>query len=94
MTTFFFYSADSNHVPFFFSVHDRGLPRSSTMPGLIKNDEITNEPSGPSSLERSRTERRRQNNPADDPSKQLFDEKISIKKKVHVSRPLYLSVAS
>jgi len=38
------------------------------MPGVIKNDEITNETAGPSNLERSRTERRRQNNPADDPA--------------------------
>lgn len=54
------------------------------MPGVIKNDEITNETVGPSNLERSRTERRRQNNPADDPAKQLFDERIPIKKKVHI----------
>ncbi|RLM66488.1 sterol 3-beta-glucosyltransferase UGT80A2 isoform X2 [Panicum miliaceum] len=52
------------------------------MPGVIKNDEITNETAGPSNLERSRTERRRQNNPADDPAKQLFDERIPIKKKL------------
>nr|TKW03071.1 hypothetical protein SEVIR_7G038400v2 [Setaria viridis] len=52
------------------------------MPGVIKNDEITNETVGPSNLERSRTERRRQNNPADDPAKQLFDERIPIKKKL------------
>uniref|UniRef100_A0A0D9VME8 sterol 3beta-glucosyltransferase n=2 Tax=Leersia perrieri TaxID=77586 RepID=A0A0D9VME8_9ORYZ len=61
---------------------DRGLPRSSTMPGGIKNIEITNETAGPSNLERSRTERRRQNNPADDPTKQLFNDKISIRKKL------------
>lgn len=61
---------------------DRGLPRSSTMPGGINNVEITNETAGPSNLERSRTERRRQNNPADDPTKQLFDDKISLKKKL------------
>ncbi|KAK3145315.1 hypothetical protein QOZ80_4AG0327170 [Eleusine coracana subsp. coracana] len=64
------------------AVDDRSLPRSSTMPGVIKNEEITNEAPGPSNLERSRTERRRQNNPADDPTKQLFDEKIPIKKKL------------
>ncbi|KAG2564775.1 hypothetical protein PVAP13_7NG105367 [Panicum virgatum] len=52
------------------------------MPGVIKNDEITNETAGPSNLERSRTERRRQSNPADDPAKQLFDERIPIKKKL------------
>ncbi|RCV32607.1 hypothetical protein SETIT_7G016700v2 [Setaria italica] len=64
------------------SADDRGLHRASTMPGVIKNDEITNETVGPSNLERSRTERRRQNNPADDPAKQLFDERIPIKKKL------------
>ncbi|XP_062225141.1 sterol 3-beta-glucosyltransferase UGT80A2-like isoform X2 [Phragmites australis] len=64
------------------SADDRSLPRSSTMPGVINNDEITNEPAGPSNLERSRTERRRQNHPADDPTKQLFDERIPIKKKL------------
>ncbi|PUZ46151.1 hypothetical protein GQ55_7G027200 [Panicum hallii var. hallii] len=64
------------------SADDRGLHRASTMPGVIKNDEITNETAGPSNLERSRTERRRQNNPADDPAKQLFDERIPIKKKL------------
>ncbi|TKW03067.1 hypothetical protein SEVIR_7G038400v4 [Setaria viridis] len=64
------------------AVDDRGLHRASTMPGVIKNDEITNETVGPSNLERSRTERRRQNNPADDPAKQLFDERIPIKKKL------------
>ncbi|PAN36987.1 hypothetical protein PAHAL_7G022700 [Panicum hallii] len=64
------------------AVDDRGLHRASTMPGVIKNDEITNETAGPSNLERSRTERRRQNNPADDPAKQLFDERIPIKKKL------------
>lgn len=64
-------------------VDDRGLHRASTMPGVIKNDdEITNETVSPSNLERSRTERRRQNNPADDPAKQLFDERIPIKKKL------------
>ncbi|CAN6227347.1 unnamed protein product [Urochloa humidicola] len=57
-----------------------GFHRSSTMPGVIKNDEITNE----TVLERSRTERRRQNNPVDDPAKQLFDEKIPIKKKLQM----------
>jgi hypothetical protein len=69
---------------FLFYVDDRGFHRSSTMPGVIKNDEITNESTGPSNLERSRTERRRQNNPAIDPAKQLLDERIPIKKKVHI----------
>nr|AHW98478.1 glucosyltransferase-2 [Oryza brachyantha] len=61
---------------------DRGLPRSSTMPGGIKDVEITNETAGPSNLERSRTERRRQNNQADDPARQLFNDKIPLKKKL------------
>ncbi|XP_066346589.1 sterol 3-beta-glucosyltransferase UGT80A2-like [Miscanthus floridulus] len=69
-------------VPSSSSADDRGFHRSSTMPGVIKNDEITNETAGPSNLERSRTERRRQNNPADDPAKQLLDERIPIKKKL------------
>jgi sterol 3beta-glucosyltransferase len=60
------------------------------MPGVIKNDEITNETVGPSNLERSRTERRRQNNPADDPAKQLFDERIPIRKKVHISGLVFI----
>uniref|UniRef100_A0A804RH19 sterol 3beta-glucosyltransferase n=1 Tax=Zea mays TaxID=4577 RepID=A0A804RH19_MAIZE len=64
------------------SADDRGFHRSSTMPGVIKNDEITNESTGPSNLERSRTERRRQNNPTIDPAKQLLDERIPIKKKL------------
>jgi hypothetical protein len=64
------------------------------MPGVIKNDEITNETAGPSNLERSRTERRRQNNPADDPAKQLFDERIPIKKKVDISQGSFLSISS
>lgn len=55
------------------------------MPGGINNVEITNETAGPSNLERSRTDRRRQNNPADDPTKQLFDDKISLKKKVRIT---------
>lgn len=62
------------------------------MPRVIKNDEITNETAGPSNLERSRTERRRQNNPADDPAKQLLDERIPIKKKVHISYTIYLFI--
>ena len=53
------------------------------MPGVIKNAEITNEATGPSNL--LRTERRRQNNPVDDPAKQLLDDKISLRKKVHIT---------
>ncbi|VAH24373.1 unnamed protein product [Triticum turgidum subsp. durum] len=65
------------------SASDNGnLHRSSTMPGVIKDTEITTETTGPSNLERSKTERRKQNNPADDPTKQLLDDKISIRKKL------------
>ncbi|KAI4993960.1 hypothetical protein ZWY2020_008273 [Hordeum vulgare] len=52
------------------------------MPGVIKDTEITTETTGPSNLERSKTERRKQSNPADDPAKQLLDDKISIRKKL------------
>lgn len=65
------------------SASDNGnLHRSSTMPGVIKDTEITAETTGPSNLERSKTERRKQSNPADDPAKQLLDDKISIRKKL------------
>uniref|UniRef100_A0A453A8E4 Glycosyltransferase family 28 N-terminal domain-containing protein n=1 Tax=Aegilops tauschii subsp. strangulata TaxID=200361 RepID=A0A453A8E4_AEGTS len=65
------------------SASDNGnLHRSSTMPGVINDTEITAETTGPSNLERSKTERRKQNNPADDPTKQLLDDKISIRKKL------------
>jgi sterol 3beta-glucosyltransferase len=63
------------------------------LPVVIKNDEIANETAGPSSSERSRTERRRQNNPADDPAKQLLDERIPIKKKVHISYTLHVPIS-
>jgi sterol 3beta-glucosyltransferase len=52
------------------------------MPGVIKDAEIIAETTGPSNLERSKTERRRQNN---DPAKQLLDDKISIRKKVRIN---------
>ena len=54
------------------------------MPGGVKDAEIVAETTGSSSLERSKTERRRQNNQANDPAKQLLDDKISIRKKVCV----------
>ncbi|VAH39923.1 unnamed protein product [Triticum turgidum subsp. durum] len=65
-----------------FLADNGNLHRSSTMPGVIKDTEITTETTGPSNLERSKTERRKQNNPADDPTKQLLDDKISIRKKL------------
>ncbi|KAE8796383.1 UDP-sugar-dependent glycosyltransferase 52 [Hordeum vulgare] len=66
------------------------LHRSSTMPGVIKDSEITTETPGPSNLESSKTERRKQSNPTDDPAKQLLDDKISIGKKVCIPGPLIL----
>jgi sterol 3beta-glucosyltransferase len=57
------------------------------MPGVIKDAEIIAETTGPSNLERSKTERRRQNN---DHAKQLLDDKISIRKKVRINLPVHL----
>lgn len=71
-----------------FLADNGNLHRSSTMPGVIKDTEITTETTGPSNLERSKTERRKQSNPADDPAKQLLDDKISIRKKVCIPGPL------
>ncbi|XP_038974355.1 sterol 3-beta-glucosyltransferase UGT80A2-like isoform X1 [Phoenix dactylifera] len=61
---------------------DRNLPRANTMPGGTKNAEKSETSSGQPNLERSQTERRRQSNPRDDPAAQLFDDKISVKKKL------------
>ena len=47
------------------------------MPGGVKDAEIVAETTGSSSLERSKTERRRQNNQANDPAKQLLDDTSS-----------------
>ncbi|KAI5007609.1 hypothetical protein ZWY2020_054770 [Hordeum vulgare] len=65
----------------FWESDNGNLHRSSTMPGVIKDTEITTETMGPSNLERSKTERRKQSNPADNPAKQLLDDKISIRTK-------------
>nr|AWW17242.1 steroidal glycosyltransferase [Ornithogalum saundersiae] len=62
-------------------INDRNLPRANTMPGGTKNAEISNAPTGPQNLERSKTERRRPS-PRTDPTSQLFDDKISDKKKL------------
>ncbi|XP_072955913.1 sterol 3-beta-glucosyltransferase UGT80A2 isoform X1 [Typha angustifolia] len=62
-------------------VNDRNLPRANTMPGGRNSIETSETCAGPSTLERSRTERRRQCSPHDDPAAQLFDDKISAKKK-------------
>lgn len=53
------------------------------MPGGTKDAEISETSTGPQNLQRSRTERRRQNARAD-PTAQLFDDKISDKKKVGI----------
>ncbi|KAL0924309.1 hypothetical protein M5K25_005125 [Dendrobium thyrsiflorum] len=60
---------------------DRNLPRANTMPGGNKS-EVAEIWSGPQNLERSSTEKRRQNNSRTDPTVQLFDDKISDKKKL------------
>lgn len=78
----------------YFLADNGNLHRSSTMPGVIKDTEITTETTGPSNLERSKTERRKQNNPADDPAKQLLDDKISIRKKVCIAGLFIWNVAS
>ncbi|XP_020084149.1 sterol 3-beta-glucosyltransferase UGT80A2-like isoform X1 [Ananas comosus] len=63
-------------------MNDRNLPRANTMPGGTKNGEKSETSTGPSNLEKSRTERRRQSSPRNDPASQLFDDKISVKKKL------------
>ncbi|PKU75482.1 sterol 3-beta-glucosyltransferase UGT80A2-like isoform X1 [Dendrobium catenatum] len=60
---------------------DRNLPRANTMPGGNKS-EVSEIWSGPQNLERSSTEKRRQNNSRTDPTAQLFNDKISDKKKL------------
>lgn len=60
---------------------DRNLPRANTMPGGKKREEAEIW-SGLQNLERSNTEKRRQNNSRTDPAVQLFDDKISDKKKL------------
>jgi len=65
--------------PFYSVINDRNLPRSNTMPGGTKIAEISETSTGAQNLERSKTERRR---PNPHPTAQLFDGKISDKKKV------------
>nr|WHU24140.1 steroidal glycosyltransferase [Anemarrhena asphodeloides] len=62
-------------------ISDRNLPRANTMPGGTKNAEILETSTSAQNLERSRTERRKPN-PRTDPTAQLFDDKISDKKKL------------
>ncbi|KAG1362509.1 sterol 3-beta-glucosyltransferase UGT80A2 [Cocos nucifera] len=61
---------------------DRNLPRANTMPGGTNNTEKSETSSGQPNLGRSQTERRRQSNSREDPAAQLFDDKISVKKKL------------
>ncbi|XP_078175353.1 sterol 3-beta-glucosyltransferase UGT80A2-like isoform X2 [Carex rostrata] len=59
------------------------LPRSNTMPGGIDNNEKGIKTSNPANFERSKTERRKANtSPRDKNATQLFDDKISTKKKL------------
>ncbi|KAJ6821554.1 sterol 3-beta-glucosyltransferase UGT80A2 [Iris pallida] len=62
-------------------ISDRNLPRANTMPGGTGNVEISGTSSGPQNLERSRSERRRQNLQTGT-TVQLFNENISDKKKL------------
>ncbi|KAG0454385.1 hypothetical protein HPP92_025689, partial [Vanilla planifolia] len=61
---------------------DRNLPRANTMPGGTKNGEEPQFSTGTQYLDRSKTEKRRQNNPRTDPAVHLFDDKISDKRKL------------
>ncbi|KAK1309343.1 Sterol 3-beta-glucosyltransferase UGT80A2 [Acorus calamus] len=61
---------------------DKILSRASSMPGEMKNPEKTVAPASPPCLERSRTERRRQSHLRTDPTAQIFDNKISDRKKL------------
>ncbi|KAJ8513776.1 hypothetical protein OPV22_004210 [Ensete ventricosum] len=61
---------------------DRSLPRANTLPGGTKcTERLETTPVKPN-LERSKTERRKQSIPHDDPTAQLFDDKISDKQKM------------
>ncbi|XP_020259999.1 sterol 3-beta-glucosyltransferase UGT80A2 [Asparagus officinalis] len=62
-------------------INDRSLPRANTMPSGTKNSEISETSTGQQNFERSKTERRRQNLRTD-PTAQLFDDKMSDKKKL------------
>lgn len=67
----------------YFSLLSPVLPRSNTMPGGIDNNENGTKTSNPANFERSKTERRKANtSPREKNATQLFDDKISTKKKV------------
>ncbi|XP_065036123.1 sterol 3-beta-glucosyltransferase UGT80A2-like [Musa acuminata AAA Group] len=61
---------------------DRSLPRANTMPGGTNCPERLETTTVKPNLERSKTERRKQSIPHDDPTAQLFDDKISDKQKM------------
>ncbi|WOL06187.1 sterol 3-beta-glucosyltransferase UGT80A2-like [Canna indica] len=61
---------------------DRSLPRANTMPGGTKCAERLEISAAKSNLERSKTEKRRQNSPHNDPTTQLFNDKIPDKEKL------------
>ncbi|KAM0949566.1 putative sterol 3-beta-glucosyltransferase [Dioscorea sansibarensis] len=58
------------------------LPQANTLPGGTRNGESSGTSTNEVNLERSRTERRRQNIPIPDPTAQLFDDKIPVKEKI------------
>uniref|UniRef100_A0A804J3W9 sterol 3beta-glucosyltransferase n=1 Tax=Musa acuminata subsp. malaccensis TaxID=214687 RepID=A0A804J3W9_MUSAM len=60
----------------------RNLPRASTMPKGTKYAEKSETSSEEPNLERSKTEKHGQNSPHDDPTAQLFDDKIPDKQKM------------
>ncbi|XP_068663802.1 sterol 3-beta-glucosyltransferase UGT80A2-like isoform X1 [Aristolochia californica] len=57
--------------------NDRSLPRANTLPGEIANTDNSESSAGLSNLERSKTERRKQND-----TTSLFDDKISDRQKL------------
>ncbi|CAL9752430.1 unnamed protein product [Musa acuminata subsp. burmannicoides] len=61
---------------------ERNLPRASTMPKGTKYAEKSETSSEEPNLERSKTEKHGQNSPHDDPTAQLFDDKIPDKQKM------------
>lgn len=66
----------------FSGIVDRSLPRANTLPGEISNaDKLASTPSQ-LNLERSKTERRRHYNVLGEEAAQIFDDKISVEKKV------------
>ncbi|XP_065038955.1 sterol 3-beta-glucosyltransferase UGT80A2-like isoform X5 [Musa acuminata AAA Group] len=65
---------------------ERNLPRASTMPKGTKYAEKSETSSEGPNLERSKTEKHGQNSPHDDPTAQLFDDKIPDKQKAYGHR--------